>query len=137
MRAVEDYLPPVKEDGLRTNEAFGYAAGNGTGATVTQQTNRSTAVTINALCGAITTNNTSLAAESSAVFVVNNTFVEIGDVVVLSIRSGKVALNTSVQVDAVAANSFSIAVINNNVAAGTAETGAIVINFAVIKAVSS
>lgn len=137
MRTIEDYLPPVKEDGLRTSKALGYASGNGTGSTVTQQTDRATGVTINALCGAITTNNTSLDAEASAVFVVTNSFVEIGDVVVLSIRSGKVALNTSVQVDAVAAGSFSIAVINNNVAAGTAETGAIVINFAVIKAVSA
>lgn len=121
--------------GLRTRKPLGYATGAGT--TVTQATNRATGVTINALCGAITTDATSLAAEASAVFVVTNNKVEIGDVVVCCIRSGKVALNTSVQVDAVAAGSFSIAVINNNVAAGTAETGAIVINFAVIKAVSS
>lgn len=134
-RTIEDYLPPLKEDGVRTTRALGYTTG--AGSTVTQTTSRATAVTINALSGAITTDTTSLAAEASAVFVVNNNKVEIGDVVVLSIRSGKVALNTSVQVDAVAAGSFSIAVINNNVAAGTAETGAIVINFAVIKAVSS
>ena len=35
-----------------------------------------------------------------------------------------------------AAGSFNVTVINNNVAAGTAETGAIVLNFAVIKAVT-
>lgn len=135
MRTLDDYLTPVKEDGVRTTKAIGYSTG--AGATATQITDRTTAVTCNALSGAITTDSTSLAAEASAVFTVNNTKVEIGDVIVLSIRSGKVALNTSVQVDAVAANSFNIRVINNNVAAGTAETGAIIINFAVIKAVSA
>jgi hypothetical protein len=108
----------------------------GVGSTVTQATNRSTGVTINAMCGTITTHNASLAAEASAVFTVTNSFVEIGDVVVISQRSGKVALNTQVEVTAVANGSFDITVINNNVAAGTAETGAIVLNFAVIKAVT-
>lgn len=136
MILVESFLKGLRTVGsLRTKLPLGY--GTGAGSTVTQTTNRATGVTINALCGSITTDTTSLAAEASAVFVVTNNKVEIGDVVVLSIRSGKVALNTSVQVDAVAAGSFSIAVINNNVAAGTAETGAIVINFAVIKAVTS
>lgn len=109
----------------------------GVGSTVTQATNRSTGVTINAMCGTITTHNASLAAEASAVFTVTNSFVEIGDVVVISQRSGKVALNTQVEVTAVANGSFDITVINNNVAAGTAETGAIVLNFAVIKAVTA
>lgn len=113
---------------------IGYSRGGGT---VTQITNRATGVTINALSGAITTDPTSLAAEASAVFIVTNNTVAIGDVVVCSIRSGSIALNTDVVVSAVAAGSFSITVINNNVAAGTAETGAIIINFVVIKAVSA
>ena len=108
----------------------------GVGSTVTQLTDRTTGVTINAMCGTITTHNASLAAEASAVFTVTNSFVEIGDVVLISQRSGKVALNTQVEVTAVANGSFNITVINNNVAAGTAETGAIVLNFAVIKAVT-
>ena len=134
-RAIEDYDGFVKQDGLVTKKKFGYTTG--AGSTVTQTTNRATGVTINALSGAITTDSTSLAAEASAVFVVTNSFVEIGDVVVLSMRSGSVALNTTPVVSAVANGSFSITIVNNNVAAGTAETGAIVINFAVIKAVSS
>lgn len=125
----------IKSKGLILKKKFGY--GTGTGSTVTQATNRSTGVTINAVCGAITTDATSLAAEASATFTVTNSKVEIGDVVVLSIGSGKVAANTQVSVSAVAAGSFDITVVNNNAAAGTAETGAIVINFAVIKAVSS
>lgn len=133
-KLLENFVPAVMEDGVRTAKAIGYAGG---GSTVTQTTNRATGVTINALCGSITTDTTSLAAEASAVFVVTNNKVEIGDVVVLSVRSGQVALNTQLSVTAVAAGSFSITVVNNNVAAGTAETGAIIINFAVIKAVTT
>lgn len=134
-RLAEDYLKgPAKQDGLLLGKKFGYASG---GSTVTQATNRATGVTINAICGTITTDSASLAAEASAVFTVTNSKVEIGDVVVVCQRSGKVALNTQVEVTAVAAGSFDITVINNNVAAGTAETGAIIINFAVIKAVTS
>lgn len=136
-RTLEQHDTQVAQDGLLLKKKFGYGGGNGAGAAVTQITSRATGVTINAVTGAITTDSTSLAAEASAVFVVTNSQCEIGDVPVVAIRSGKIALNTSVQVDAVAAGSFSIAVINNNVAAGTAETGAIVINFVIIKAVSN
>lgn len=132
---IDDHLPVVKYHGLRAAVAMGY--GTGAGSTVTQATNRATGVTINALCGTITTDSTSLAAEASAVFVVTNNKVEIGDVVICSMRSGSVGLNTDVIVSAVAAGSFSITVVNGNVAAGTAETGAIIINFAVIKSVTS
>lgn len=132
-RAIEDYLPPAKEDGLITAKKFGYTAGRGAGAQVIQITSRATGVTINALTGTIQTDTTSLAAEASAVFVVTNNKVAINDVVIVNMRSGSVALNTDVVVSAVAAGSFSLTVINNNVAAGTAETGAIIINFAVIK----
>jgi|CXWL01.1.fsa_nt_gi hypothetical protein len=126
----------MRFDGRVSSKAgIGYAAGDGS--TVTQITNRATGVTINALTGAITTDATSLAAEASAVFVVTNNKVAIGDVVVVAIRSGMVALNTRVTVTAVAAGSFSLTVVNGNVAAGTAETGAIIINFAVIKGSST
>lgn len=111
---------------------IGYT-GDARGTAVTQATNRATGVTCSGMCGKITTDTTSLAAEISAVFTVTNTSVAIGDVVILSQRSGKVALNTSVEVTAVAAGSFDITVVNGNAAGGTAETGAIVINFAVIK----
>ena len=120
---------------VSTGQPFGYTTKQG--AAVTQITNRATGVTINAVCGTITTDSTSLAAEASAKFVVTNSFVKIGDVVAVSIQSGTIALNTDVVVSAVAAGSFTITVINNNVASGTAETGAILINFAIIRAVSA
>ncbi len=118
-----------------SGQPFGYTTKQG--AAVTQITSRATGVTINAMCGTITTDSTSLAAEASAKFVVTNSFVKIGDVVVCSIQSGSIALNTQVEVTVVAAGSFTISVINNNVASGTAETGAILINFAIIRAVSA
>ena len=113
---------------------MGYRAG--AGGTVTQQTNRTTAVTIDKLSGQITTNNASLAAEASANFTVNNSLVEIGDTPILAIQSGSNGGNTAVTVVTVAAGSFVIKVSNNNAAAGTAETGAIIINFNVLKGVS-
>jgi hypothetical protein len=111
--------------------AMGYIAGQG--AAVTQITSRSTAVTINALSGVITGDATSLAAEATATFVVNNSYVAITDVPVIAVRSGPTSGATSFRVTAVAAGSFSISATNNNVAAGTADTGAPVINFVIIK----
>lgn len=130
-RLLENYYPPIREDGIVTNKKFGYTTG--AGGTVTQATNRTTGVTLNKLAGQITTNNASLAAEGTAVFVVTNSTVAATDVVVLSQASGSNGGGTVIEVVAVAAGSFSIAVQNNNVAAGTAETGAIVINFVVLK----
>lgn len=115
--------------------AIGYAAG--AGGVVTQATNRSTGVTIDELSGTITTNTTSLAAETAATFIVTNSTVAIGDVPVVAIQSGSNGGNTSVFVSTVAAGSFSIRVANNNAAGGTAETGAILINFAIIRAVTT
>lgn len=136
-RTLEGYNTLVAQDGLLVKKKFGYGGGNGTGSSVTQITSRATGVTINAVCGSIQTDVSSLAAEASAVFVVTNNKVEIGDVPVVAIRSGAIALNTDLVVSAVAAGSFSITVVNNNVAAGIAETGAIIINFALIKAVTN
>lgn len=131
-RLAENSLPPL-QDGFLTAKKFGYSTGNGAGGVVTQATNRTTGVTLNSLTGTITTNNASLAAENAAVFVVTNSKVAATDVVLVSQQSGSNSGNTDVTVVATAAGSFSIAVINNNVAAGTAETGAILINFAVLR----
>jgi len=94
-------------------------------------------VTLNTICGQITTNNASLAAETAAEFTVTNSAVAATDVVVPSIASGSNGGNTDVVASGIAAGSFKLKVCNNNAAGGTAETGAIVINFAVIKAVAA
>src|SRR5678816_166421 len=116
------------------SKAGGIGYTTGAGATVTQLTNRTTAVVINALCGTITTNNASLAAEAAASFTVSNSCVDTDDGVVIWQRGGAVGVMTDVVVIAQAQGSFIIAVMNGNVAAGVAETGAIRIGFAVIKA---
>jgi len=100
------------------------------GSTVTQATNRSTGVTINAPSGQITTDSTSLAAAAEATFVVTNSYVTAKSVPIVALASGAAA-TTQVFVSAVAAGSFSITVANLH--AATAETGALVINFAVLE----
>jgi len=120
---------------------FGFWGKRNIGGTVTQQTNRTTGVTFDTttnrgkMCGTITTNNASLAAEAAAEFTVTNKAVGINDVVLVSQQSGSNGGNTDVFVSTVAEGSFKIKVSNNNASGGTAETGAIIINFCVIKSV--
>jgi hypothetical protein len=120
-----------------TSPSAGIGYATGAGGAVTQITSRTTGVTLSKVSGTIQTDTSSLAAEASANFTVTNTAVAIGDVVILAIQSGTNGGNTAVSVVTVAAGSFVIKVSNNNAAAGTAETGAIIINFAVIKAVAA
>lgn len=104
-----------------------------TPAAVTQATNRTTGVTINALTGQITTNNASLAVETAVSFTVTNSFVAANDIIILNQKSGSNSGDTDIYIGSVSAGSFTIVTANNNVAAGTAETGAIIISFAVLK----
>lgn len=99
------------------------------GATVTQATNRSTGVTINAPAGVITTDATSLAAGAEATFTVTNSFVTATSVPVIAMASGATADTSVPIVSAVAAGSFNIRL--TNLAAATADTAAMVINFIV------
>jgi hypothetical protein len=99
--------------------------------TVTQATNRSTGVTLNALCGAITTDATSLATGAEATFTVTNNLVAAGDVVVVSLRTASATGLSLPFVSATAAGSFDITL--SNVHGTTADTSASVVNFAVIK----
>ena len=132
------YICLVNGNYIRINgygTSIGYATG--TGGAVTQITSRTTGVTLNKLTGKITTDNTSLGAELSAEFTVTNSTVAIDDVVSTSIRSGTNGGQTIAEVTGVAAGSFNIKVTNNNAAGGGAETGAIILNFAVVKAASA
>jgi len=113
--------------------ALGYATG--AGGAVTQSTNRTTGVTINKLSGAITTNNASLAAAAEATFTVTNSQVLVGDVILLSCRSGQTAGTSIPFVTRVASGAFDITLSNHH--ATTADTGAMIINFIVLKSVSS
>lgn len=107
------------------------------GGSVTQATNRATGVTLNTISGQITTSSASLAAETAAVFTVTNNQVFADDIVIAAVAGGSNGGNTTVQVTTIAAGSFQVTVANQNAAAGTAETGAILINFLVMKAVQT
>jgi len=120
---------------LSTYASAGSGYATGAGGSVTQTTSRTTGVTLSKPCGQITTNTTSLAAGATAKFTVTNTLVASSDHVDVSIQSGTTTDATRVRVQSVAAGSFTIVVENGH--ASTAETGAIVINFAVTKVVTS
>lgn len=126
--------PIASSDSIKTSSSsagLGYAAG--AGGAVTQITNKATAVTINKICGKITTHGASLAAGAEVGFTVNNSTVEVGDVVVICQRSGGTADTYTVTVDAVGAGSFRVSI--GNYGSTLAET--LVLNFAVIKTVSA
>lgn len=76
----------------RTNSlatgALGYATGSGAGSAVTQSGSKSNTVTINNVCGRITTDNASLAAGADADFPVNNSTVGANDVVIVNVVGG-------------------------------------------------
>lgn len=107
------------------NSGFGYANGDA----VVQQTNKGTAVTLNAWCGQITTNNAQLNATASIAFTLTNNRIVTGDYEVhVWLKSGNTANSYFVSVDAVAAGSCSIS-IRNYTAGNLSE--ALVIGFAV------
>lgn len=122
-----NYIPVFMGQAARSGNFVG-------GGAITQATNRTTGVTLNTLSGVITTNTTSLAAETGATFTVTNNEVFADDVVVLCIAGGSNGGNTTATVVVVAAGSFQVTVANQNAAGGAAETGAILLNFLVMKA---
>ena len=131
LRGITDHS--ARQNLLPLTNGLGYSTG--AGGAVTQLTNRSTGVTLSKFSGTITTDTTSLAALAIATFTVTNTLVAIGDVILVSKRSGFTNTKTDVRVTAVAAGSFDISI--HNIDASTAEIGAGIINFIVLKAVSA
>jgi hypothetical protein len=115
---------------LNTDKA-GYITGEG--GTVTQATSKATAVTLNKKCGQITMHNASLAAATTVTFTLTNSTIAATDLLVLNHVSGGTAGAYLLNAQA-AAGSASINV--RNVTAG-ALAEAIVIRFAVIKAVTA
>lgn len=115
-----------------SGSGIGYVTGQGVGGTVTQTAGaRTNAVTLNKLSGQITGDNTSLAANTSASFTVNNSFVGLNDTVSLAVQSGPTANTSIFTVSTVAAGSFVIRV--SNISTATADTGAPILNFNVVK----
>lgn len=117
---------------VHATSGVGYATG--AGGAVTQATSKATGVTLNKVCGQITTHNASLAAGAEVSFTVTNSAVAATDIVGICIASGATAGGYNVQVDAVAAGSFRVSI--SNLSAG-ALAEALVLNFAVIKGVAA
>lgn len=118
-------------NGTRYILPFGY--GSGAGGTVSQATNKSTGVTLNARCGQITMNAAELAADTAVSFTLTNSSIAATDVLILNHASAGTlgAYNLAARC---AAGSATISV--RNLTAG-ALSEAIVLSFAVIKAATS
>lgn len=113
---------------------MGYG-GASTGGTITQTTNKSTGVTLNKVCGQITMNNATLNRSTAVAFVLTNSFIDATDVVVVNIASGATSGAYTLTVEVISAGSCRIALRNN--LSGTDLSEAVVLNFAVIKAVNA
>lgn len=118
-------------NGLRTTLPFGY--GSGAGGTVTQATSKSTGVTLNTRCGQITLNAAALAADTTVSFVLTNSSVAAGDVLILNHISGGTPGSYLLNARS-AAGSATIDV--RNITAGSLSE-AVVIAFAIIKATTA
>lgn len=117
---------------LTSTVSIGYATG--AGGTVTQATSKATGVTLDKICGAVTMHNAALAATTSVTFTLTNSTIAATDTVIVSIKSGATVASYLVQVDSVAAGSCQIT-LRNYTAGSLGE--AVVLNFAVIKAVAA
>ena len=116
---------------LLSDEQFGYtAAAQGT---VTQATDKSTAVTLNKPAGRITMNNASLNTATNATFTLNNSFISANDTVILTISGGQATPGSyNVFANNLAAGTVSISL--RNISGGSLSE-AVVINFAIIHCV--
>jgi len=115
---------------LNTDKA-GYVAGEG--GTVTQATSKSTGVTLSKKCGQITMNAAALAADTTVTFTLTNTEVVATDIIVLNHVSGGTAGSYLLNAQA---GSGSASINVRNITGGSLSE-AIVIGFAIIKAVVS
>ncbi len=115
---------------LNTDTA-GYVAGQG--GTVTTATSKSTGVTLNKKCGQITMNAAALAADTTVSFTLTNTEVVATDIIILNHVSGGTAGSYLLNAQA---GSGSASINVRNITGGSLSE-AIVIGFAIIKAVVS
>lgn len=120
----------IETETLLTRASFGYKPG--AGGTVTQATNKTTAVTLNKICGEITMNGAALGAGASVSFTMNNSKVLAGDVIVIN-HVGNGVGQYIIQANP-SAGSVPIVVMN---VTGGALSDALVLRFAVIRSVST
>lgn len=109
----------------------GYATGSG--GTVTQATSKATGVTLSKSTGQITLNNAALASDTTVSFTLTNTVIEAGDILLMNHISAGTAGSYLLNAQSVAGS----ASINVRNITGGSLSEAIVIAFAVIKAVTA
>ena len=114
-------------DVIYSDRELGYTA-NAQG-TVTQATDKSTAVTLNKPAGRITMNAASLGATTNVSFTLNNSFISSNDTLILTISGGATVGAYNCWVNSLSAGSASIT-LRNTTAGALAE--AVIINFALI-----
>ena len=113
---------------ILSDEQLGYTAE--AQGTVTQATDKSTAVTLNKSAGRITMNNASLATATNATFTLNNSLISANDTVILTISGGQATAGPyNAFANSLSAGSVSITL--RNISGGTLSE-AIVVNFALI-----
>ena len=112
-------------------DGVGYATG--AGGVVTQLTNKATGVTLNKACGQVTMNGAALNAGVIVSFVMTNSSIVAGDVLVLNHLSGGTI--GSYTLNAQSANGSATINVRNNT--GGALSEALVIAFAIVKAVAA
>lgn len=113
---------------ILSDEQLGYTAE--AQGTVTQLTDKSTAVTLNKSAGRITMNNASLTTATNATFTLNNSLISANDTVILTISGGQ-ATAGSYNVFANSLSAGSVSITLRNISGGTLSE-AVVINFALI-----
>ncbi len=122
------HIEPTTGNVLVTSGALGY--GPGAGGQVTQATSKSTAVALNKPVGRIITAGNSLAAGTSVSFVLNNSHIEVGDIVLVVASGGATGVEYQAWVSYVPNGQCIIHLKNNSMGALSQSVG---INFAIIK----
>ncbi|MGE3770423.1 MAG: DUF2793 domain-containing protein [Bdellovibrionales bacterium] len=119
-----------------SSAGIGYATG--AGGSVTQTTSKSTGVTLNKICGRITTHNSTLNAGTSANFQLTNSTIAASDVVAISITNASALANVdNYMINTInsGAGGATFVMIRNVSGSNLSET--LTLSFVVIKAVTS
>ena len=121
----------IGPDFILSDSQLGYTAT--AQGTVTQATDKSTAVTLNKSAGRITLNAAALGATTNVSFTLNNSFISANDVLIVTLSGGIATAGTyNCWVNTMSAGSASITL--RNTSAGSLSE-AVIINFALIHCV--
>jgi catabolite regulation protein CreA len=101
--------------------------------TVTQLTDKTTAVTLNKSMGRITMNNAALAGNTAVSFTMNNSFISTNDTIIVNISGGA---TTGVYTTYVTSMTAGSAILTLRNLTGTSYSEAVILNFSIIHGAS-